>query len=62
MPFYFSDMTQNKAELNKQFYALLKEIVDTQSAIISRLDTLSNKVDGKKPEDAVSASEAWARM
>ena len=55
-------MTQNKAELNKQFYALLKEIVDTQSAIITRLDNLSNKVDGKKPEDAVSASEAWARM
>lgn len=54
-------MPQNKEKLNEQFYTLLKEIVDTQSAIISKLETIEGKVDGKSV-DSRNASEAWARM
>ena len=54
-------MTQNKEKLNEQFYTLLKEIVETQSAIIAKLEEIENKVEGK-PAGNVGTPEAWARM
>lgn len=54
-------MPQNKEKINEQFYTLLKEIVDTQSAIISKLEEISNKVEGK-PAEKTGTSDAWARM
>lgn len=53
-------MPQNKDEYNKKFYDLLKEIVDTQSAIIERLDKLSEQKNGK--QDETMSASAWARM
>ena len=60
MCLYFSYMPQNKEKLNEKFYDLLKEIVDTQSAIIERLDKLSEQKNSKQ-EGVMSASD-WARM
>lgn len=53
-------MPQNKEKLNEKFYDLLKEIVDTQSAIIERLDKLSEEKNSK--QDGAMTASAWARM
>lgn len=49
-------MTQNKAKQNESFYTLLKEILDTQKAIIEML----NKLNGEKSPK--SESEIWKGM
>ena len=50
-------MTQNKAKQNEAFYTLLKEILDTQKAIIEKLDAMGGNTAPSK-----SASDVWKGM
>lgn len=52
---------ENKKTANDKFYDLLKEIVDSQTTIIAKLDRLYEEKN-KKAEDGTASASAWARM
>lgn len=52
---------EKKKTANDKFYDLLKEIVDSQTTIIAKLDRLYEEKN-KKAEDGTASASAWARM
>lgn len=54
-----------KTELNEQFYTLLKELVETQTAILQKINDIPNLVKeaiAQNGPDAKSALERWKDM
>lgn len=53
---------QNKQEQNEQFYKVLKEILDTQSAIVSKMDSIDKKLDKLLGEEKPDLKKLWSQM
>lgn len=53
--------SSKKTELNEQFYTLLKELVETQTDILRKVNEIQNAIAQDKP-DAKSALDRWKEM
>lgn len=53
--------SNKKTELNEQFYTLLKELVETQTVILKKVNEIQNAIAQDK-SDAKSALDRWKEM